>query len=165
MCSILNYYGWLGVAWWSSLIYFVLLRPNKLEISLVLPYLWSNKISCLWLLRVFWGCCNLKIRLLLLCPSRLGWVVVHVSSLWVLFPLLCLSWDEQNDPNYASMDLASMLRIFIYLTCKGPLIGVWFIRGMFCGKRDNLLVETDIICHFRDLILCNVKRLQFHWYK
>ena len=29
-------------------------------------------------------------------------------------------------------------------------------------KCENLLVETDIICYFRGLILCNVKRLQFH---
>ena len=29
-------------------------------------------------------------------------------------------------------------------------------------KRDELLVETDIICYFRGLILCNAKRLQFH---
>ena len=30
---------------------------------------------------------------------------------------------EKNDPNYASMDIARMLRIVIYLKCKGPLIG------------------------------------------
>ena len=29
-------------------------------------------------------------------------------------------------------------------------------------KRDNLLVETDIFCHFRGIIMCNAKRLQFH---
>ena len=29
----------------------------------------------------------------------------------------------------------------------------------FC---DNLLVETDILCHFWDLILCNKKCLQFY---
>ena len=32
-------------------------------------------------------------------------------------------------------------------------------------KCDNLLVETDIVFHFRGLILCNAKRLQFHRYK
>ena len=33
---------------------------------------------------------------------------------------------------------------------------------MFCKKRDNLLVKADIFYHFRGIILCNVKRLQFH---
>ena len=32
-------------------------------------------------------------------------------------------------------------------------------------KCDILLVETNIIYHFRDLILCNAKRLQFNRYK
>ena len=32
-------------------------------------------------------------------------------------------------------------------------------------KRENLLVETGIICHSRGLILCNAKCLQFHQYK
>ena len=32
----------------------------------------------------------------------------------------------------------------------------------FC---DNLLVEVDIFYHFRGLILCNAKRLQFNRYK
>ena len=28
-------------------------------------------------------------------------------------------------------------------------------------KCDNLLVKTDIFCHFRGIILCNAKRFQF----
>ena len=36
------------------------------------------------------------------------------------------------------------------------------LKACSAKKRENLLVETEIICHFRDLILCNVKRLQFH---
>ena len=32
-------------------------------------------------------------------------------------------------------------------------------------KCDNLLVEADLFYHFRELILCNSKRLQFHWKK
>ena len=36
------------------------------------------------------------------------------------------------------------------------------LKACSAKKRENLLVETDIICHFRGLILCNVKRLQFH---
>ena len=33
---------------------------------------------------------------------------------------------------------------------------------MFHKKRDNLLLEADIFYHFRGIILCNAKRLQFH---
>ena len=34
--------------------------------------------------------------------------------------------------------------------------------GVFRKKCVNLLVETDMFCHFRGLILCNAKSLQFH---
>ena len=34
--------------------------------------------------------------------------------------------------------------------------------GVFQKKCDNLLIETDIFCHFRGLIFSNAKCLQFH---
>ena len=40
----------------------------------------------------------------------------------------------------------------------------WSGKACSTKKRDNLLVEKDIICHFRGLIFCNMKRLQFHQY-
>ena len=33
---------------------------------------------------------------------------------------------------------------------------------MFRKIYDNLLLEMDILCHFKGLALCNAKRLQFH---
>ena len=54
----------------------------------------------------------------------------------------------------------------------GDPVGVWSgdsgllylyrLRGVFRKKCDSLLVETDIFCHFRGLILCNTKRYQYH---
>ena len=38
---------------------------------------------------------------------------------------------------------------------RKQLIKIKSAEGMFREKRDNLLVKTDIICHFRGLILCD----------
>ena len=37
--------------------------------------------------------------------------------------------------------------------------------GLFQEKRDNLLLEADILYHFRGIILCNAERRQFNHLK
>ena len=37
-----------------------------------------------------------------------------------------------------------------------------YLLVCYAKKRDKLLVEMDIFFHFRSLILCNAKQLQFH---
>ena len=41
----------------------------------------------------------------------------------------------------------------------------WRVSDVFREKCDNFLVEADNFYHFRGLILCNSKHIQFNWYK
>ena len=64
--------------------------------------------------------------------------------------------------------LATYSGIFMMLQVKliYLMVGVLLeMEACYAKKCDNLLVETDIFCHFRGLILCNAKSLQFHLIK
>ena len=52
-----------------------------------------------------------------------------------------------------------MLQVKLIYLMVGVLLEM---EACYAKKCDNLLVETDIFCHFRGLILCDAKRLQFH---
>ena len=65
--------------------------------------------------------------------------LMYICIEWYPFPLLTYILNS-NMPHFVHMCL---------MACSAK-------------QYDNFLVETDIFCHFKGLILCNAKRLQFH---
>ena len=58
---------------------------------------------------------------------------------------------------YSHVEVLNILLLHSIISRNGRQLQVCSAK-----KRDNLLVEADIIYHFKDTILCNAKHLQFY---
>ena len=95
-------------------------------------------------------------------PNSLSWNIT--STISSLGGRLAGLGTISNSPiTTNSISWKSQQYTMFTLVRGGILPARRLIFGVFRKKRDNLLVERDIFCHFRGIVLCNAKHLQFHW--